>query len=124
MAKKLTKIDQQRIDFLNNIDFSDWKKNHDNIHDWYGWDYTKIFNRYHDVTFDYYTRKSDDEFVKKWWFAMIHTNLQRDVNLHEYPVTSQKANFAINWDSAAHKIIGEAKNKMHWMFIDLKDLKR
>ena len=120
MAKKLTKIDQQRIDFLNNIDFSDWKKVKDNIHYIYSGDYSKIFGRYHDVMLDYYTRKNDEEFVKKWWLTMIHENLQRDVNLHEYQVTSQKANFAINWDSAAYKIIEEAKNKMHWVFIELK----
>ena len=41
------------------------------------------------------------------------------MKLHEYRVTSQIANFAINWDSAAYEIIEEAKNKMYWMFIEL-----
>jgi hypothetical protein len=125
MAKKLTKIDQQRINFLNNIDFSDWKINNQvNIHDWYKWDYRQVFTRYHDVMFDYYKRKSDEEFVKKWWFAMVHKNIQKDVNFHEYPVTNQKADFTIDWDSAAHKIINEAKNKMYWLFYDLEELRK
>jgi len=110
MAKKLTKIDQQRIDFLNNIDFSDWKINNQvNIHDWYKWDYRQVFTRYHDVMFDYYKRKSDEEFVKKWWFAMVHKNIQKDVNFHEYPVTNQKADFTI--DSAQ---LTQMKLNMHY----------
>lgn len=120
MAKKLTKIDQQRINFLNNIDFCGWKKWERNIHDVYSGDLTEIFCRYHDVMFDYYTRKSDEEFVQKYWLMMIHKNLQRDFYLHQEPVTLQKANFAIHWESAAHKIINEAKNKMYWLFYDLK----
>lgn len=117
--KKLTKIDKQRIEFLNNIDFSYWKESNDNIHDFPDYNYPKIFNRYHDVMFDYYTRKSDEEFVKKWWLAMIHKNLRRDINLDEDLVTNQRAYFTINWGLAAHRIVNQAKNKMYWLFFHI-----
>lgn len=120
MAKKLTKIDQQRIDFLNNIDFSDWKKVKDNIHDIHSWEYSKTFAQYHDVMFDYYNIKNNEIFVKKWWFRVRHPNLQANVPLIVNIITRQRATFAVNYDDAAIRIINDVKDNMYTSFSSIK----
>lgn len=118
--KKLTKIDKQRIEFLNSIDFSDWKQNHEKIPDFYrNTPYT--FKRYHEVMFSFYTRKSDEEFVKYWWFGVIHPNLQKDIPLTETKVNQQNAVFAIDYTNAAFRIVSKMSDKMESVFCAIED---
>ena len=118
--KKLTKIDKQRIEFLNSIDFSDWYQNHEDIPNVYR-NASYTFKRYHEVMFAYHTRKSDEEFVKYWWFGVIHPNLQKNIPLTETRVNLQNAIFTVDYAAAACRIVNEMADKMESVFYVIED---
>ena len=111
----MKKIDQQRLEFLQKINFTDWRK--DNPHK-LGCRYVReTFMLYHDVMFEYHESvilNCIELFVKNWWFRIIHPNLQMDVKLYSQILSTQRAVYQINWDGCALAIISEIRDKMAW----------
>ena len=118
----MKKIDQQRHNYLNNINFTDWiKETKDDKWDkFYYRSIEKRFAQYHDVMFDYYNIKNNEIFVKKWWFRVRHPNLQSNVPLIENIITRQRATFTIDYDDAAIRIINDVKDNMYTAFSSIK----
>lgn len=119
----MKKIDKQRHDYLNNIDFTDWikeTKDDQRKRFYYYQSIEKTFEQYHDVMFDYYTVKNNETFVKKWWFRVRHPNLQGNVPLVENIITRQRATFTIDYDAASTIIINDVKDNMYRVFTSIK----
>lgn len=115
----MRKIDQQRIEFLQKINFTHWSKDQKPIQS-----YNRVrsaFLLYHDVMFDYHacTRGHNIElFVRNWWFHIIHPNLQSDIKLHTQRISAQRAVYSIDWDACAFCIINEIRDKTSWILAD------
>jgi hypothetical protein len=113
----MTKIEKQKVDFVNSIDLSQWEQSPKSETHYY--QLSSDFVKYHQMMMDYKTI-NNEEFTKKYWLV-VYAGRPDLLSVNKEIINNQKAIFSIDWGSCALKILDQIVWRIQ---LKLQDLER
>jgi hypothetical protein len=105
----MTKIDKQRLEFINNIDLSDWKQYKSYESPMYT--ISNVFMVYHEMMVNYRNLNASD-FTKKYWLLFHSPHHNRLLKIDEVKINNQNAKFSINWETCRDSLLEDIASRM------------